>query len=188
MTDIEKANAQEDVRLYELAFNLVPTLEDKIDVAFEGIKNHITKNGGTVTADSAPALIDLAYTMAVSVDAKKQKYNQAYFGWVKFTALPEQLAALAEELDGELDIIRYEIFKTVPEAATSAQDVAQAINSKETLADEEESDDSDDSDETEESTSDEVDTEETKEDTSKEATEDEKKVDEAIDELVEDEE
>jgi ribosomal protein S6 len=127
MSETETANAQADARLYELGVNLVPTLEDKIEAAFENIKSIITSNGGAITADSKPALIDLAYTMGKNIDSKWYRYNTAYFGWVKFTAEPSKLAELKEEFDVDGSILRYMILNTTAEAATSAQDLADAI-------------------------------------------------------------
>lgn len=127
MSETETANAQADTRLYELGVNLVPTLEEKIEAAFENIKSIITTNGGAITADSKPALIELAYTMGKNIDSKWYRYNTAYFGWVKFTAEASVIAELQEEFDLNGDILRYMVLKTTPEAATSAQDLAEAI-------------------------------------------------------------
>lgn len=129
MSETETANAQADARLYELGINLVPTLEGKIDAAFEGIKSIITNNGGTITADSKPALIDLAYTMGKNIDSKWYRYNTAYFGWVKFTAQGEAVNDIKEELDVEADVLRYMVLKTTPDASTESSAVAQAIGS-----------------------------------------------------------
>lgn len=127
MSENETANAQGEARLYELGINLVPTLEGNIEAAFEKIKGYITSNGGSVTADSKPALIELAYTMGKNVDSKWYRYNTAYFGWVKFTAQGEALADIQEELDAEADVLRYMIIKTTPDASTDAVAVSQAI-------------------------------------------------------------
>lgn len=127
MSENETANAQGEARLYELGVNLVPTLEGNIDAAFETIKGYITSNGGAITAESKPALIELAYTMGKNIDSKWYRYNTAYFGWVKFTAQGEALAAIKEELDVEGNVLRYMIVKTSPDASTDASAVAQAI-------------------------------------------------------------
>lgn len=128
MSETETANAQAEPRLYELGVNLVPALEDKIEAAFENIKSIITSNGGEITADSKPALIELAYTMGKNIDSKWYRYNTAYFGWVKFTAQPEVLTQLQEVFDVDASILRYMLLKTTPEAATTAQQVADAIH------------------------------------------------------------
>jgi len=129
MSETETANAQADARLYELGINLVPTLEGKIDAAFEGIKSIITKSGGAITADSKPALIDLAYTMGKNIDSKWYRYNTAYFGWIKFTAEGSAVNDIKEELDTDAEVLRYMITKTTPEASTESSAVAQAIGS-----------------------------------------------------------
>jgi len=129
MSETETANAQGDARLYELGINLVPTLEGKIDAAFEAIKSIITKSGGEITADSNPVLIKLAYTMGKNIDSKWYRYNTAYFGWVKFTAQSSAIADIKEELDVDAEILRYMIIKTTADASTEASAVADAVAS-----------------------------------------------------------
>ena len=180
----------ETTKLYELGVNLVPTLEDKTQEEFESLKQLIEKKGGKVGAFSDPVSIPLAYTMAITIDSKKQKYDTASFGWIKFTAAPEVIADIKEDIDLNLNVLRHVILKTTEEANTDAKDVAEVLADNPDV--EEDSDNKDKEEEkadeeakeggAEEKTGEVV---EIDEEAAKKAEEADQKVDEAIEELVE---
>jgi ribosomal protein S6 len=103
----------EDTRTYELAYMLVPTIsESEVTEKVTDLKNAITVVEGSVASEGAPEFIDLAYQIEKNVKSKKMKWNQGYFGWIKFTAAPEKLEALKKAYDGNLDLMRYMLIKT----------------------------------------------------------------------------
>ena len=103
----------EESRTYELGFILVPTIsESEVDAKVAELKAAITAVEGTVGAEGTTEFIDLAYRIEKNVKSKKMKWSQGYFGWMKFTAAPEALAALKKVLDGNLELMRYILVKT----------------------------------------------------------------------------
>lgn len=103
----------EETRTYELGFILVPTiLESDVDQKVAELKAAVTEAGGTVGAEGTTEFIDLAYRIEKNVKSKKMKWNQGYFGWMKFTAAPESQAVLKKVLDGNLELMRYMLVKT----------------------------------------------------------------------------
>ncbi len=103
----------EENRTYELGFILVPTiLESDVDQKVAELKAAVAEAGGTVGAEGTTEFIDLAYRIEKNVKSKKMKWNQGYFGWMKFTAVPESQAVLKKALDGNLDLMRYMLVKT----------------------------------------------------------------------------
>jgi ribosomal protein S6 len=106
----------EDTRTYELSFILVPTVpESEVDQKVAELKSAITALQGTIGAEGTTEFIDLAYRIEKNVKSKKMKWNQGYFGWMKFTAAPEALEALKKVLDGNLELMRYMLIKTSAE-------------------------------------------------------------------------
>lgn len=100
-------------RVYELSFLLMPTVaEDEVAGHLEAIKKIVTDNGGLPIADGEVDFIDLAYEMRISVDNVWQKFNQAYFTWMKFDITPEKVAVLNELLSDYDTIIRYLLIKS----------------------------------------------------------------------------
>lgn len=106
----------EENRTYELGFILVPTVsESEVEAKVAELKAAIVAVEGTIGAEGTTEFIDLAYRIEKNVKSKKMKWNQGYFGWMKFTAAPEALAALKKVLDGNLDLMRYMLVKTSAE-------------------------------------------------------------------------
>jgi len=103
----------EDTRTYELGYILVPTiLETEVATAVETLKATIASVEGTVLSEGEAEFIDLAYQIEKNVKSKKMKWNQGYFGWIKFTAAPETLEVLKKAYDGNLELMRYMLIKT----------------------------------------------------------------------------
>ncbi len=103
----------EENRLYELGYLITPTTPEG-DVAAEVavLKKAIETVAGSISSEGGPEFIDLAYTIQKSVASKNMKWDQAYFGWMKFNADPSALEALKKALDGNKNLIRYILVKT----------------------------------------------------------------------------
>lgn len=100
-------------RTYELGYILVPTVpEAELVAQVTELKNAIAAVDGSVTSEGEAEFIDLAYQIEKNVKSKKMKWNQGYFGWIKFTAAPEAQEALKKALDGNLELMRYMLIKT----------------------------------------------------------------------------
>jgi len=59
--------------------------------------------------------------MSRLIDNKKQKFNSAYFGWVKFETTPSQAKTIKEMLDKDEKLIRFILIKTVRENTMSVK-------------------------------------------------------------------
>lgn len=104
-------------RIYELGYLLLPTIEgEKIPAVYGDLKDLITSNfKGEVISDDMPKMMNLAYTMLKVTNNVRNKYDTAYFGWIKFTMDTEQILKLKSQLDLDPQIIRFMILKTVKE-------------------------------------------------------------------------
>lgn len=104
-------------RIYELGINLLPSIvADDVPREFGNIKAIIEKNGGAFIAEDMPKLRPLAYALSKVVGTKREKFNDAYFGWVKFEADSEQILSIKKDLETEGSILRFLIVKTVRES------------------------------------------------------------------------
>ncbi|OGI76516.1 hypothetical protein A3C57_01485 [Candidatus Nomurabacteria bacterium RIFCSPHIGHO2_02_FULL_33_12] len=104
------------VKVYELGYHLIPTLaEEEIPQYVNKIKDLLDSYGAVIISDESPKRIDLAYTMHPSVKNKKQKYNKAYFGWIKFETDTESIEAFKKSIDDIDEIFRSLIIITVRE-------------------------------------------------------------------------
>jgi ribosomal protein S6 len=168
---IESVQDERDAKLYEFAFHLVPKMtEEEALKSFTDIKNEFIASGATIKNESAPALLNLAYQMEITVESVKNKYNQAYFAWIILEATGEQILKVKEEIKLRTDILRSLLITTKNDSPVPTADVAKALSNDDDDAVAEEI--------VEEAAVVEV------EATEAEVSEDEQKVDEAIDKLV----
>lgn len=101
-------------QIYEVGFLLIPTI-DEADLAkeFALIKGVLEKQEVAFISESTPKLQVLAYQMRKKLNAVYQKYNNAYFGWIKFEGSAEVVANLKKALDANLSVLRHLIILTV---------------------------------------------------------------------------
>lgn len=105
MAEIEK---NDDTNLYELSFLIIPEIaEEHLPAELEKIVSVVERHGGAVTLRDNPKLRGLAYTIERSSGGKRQKFNQAHFGWLKFNAVSTSIPEIAKELTTNHNIIRH---------------------------------------------------------------------------------
>jgi ribosomal protein S6 len=93
---------------YELAFHVLPTIaEGEVQTVFDRIKADITKLGGTLKEEEAPARFDLAYEIPKFLEGRNRKFKSAHFGWVRFDIEANRVAEINEMMDGGKEILRY---------------------------------------------------------------------------------
>lgn len=103
---------EEDIetRGYELAYLLLPsTQEDKLEEEIGKIKGFIEKAGGKTASEKPPKKIEIAYTMSVQIKGRKQRFDEAYFGWVRFEAASDSIAGIHEDMREENGVLRFMI-------------------------------------------------------------------------------
>lgn len=102
--------------VYEIGYLILPTVaEDKLAPEVTKLKEALDTVGATVVSDEYPVLISLEYEMVKRIETKNNKFNQGYFGWIKFDAKPEDIAKLKKLFDGNKVILRYILITTVKE-------------------------------------------------------------------------
>lgn len=114
----------EIIQVYELGYHIVPTIpEEHVPEEVTKIRDIIEKKKGIVIADEHPRHTKLAYEMTKMIANKKYKYNEGYFGWIKFQMEPQAAVALKKDLDDNDNVIRFLLIKTVKENTMSPKKV-----------------------------------------------------------------
>lgn len=109
-------NEHTEPRVYELGYHLVPTIaEEQIPQVSGAVRGMIEAVSGTIIAEETPVFIDLAYQIVKTVEHKHKRFNDAYFGFIKFEAGPEGIATLEEALKKDDNVLRYLVVKTLKE-------------------------------------------------------------------------
>lgn len=103
-------------RIYEVGYLLLPTFsEEEMLVVYNNLKQLVSNLGGEIISDEIPKMISLSYTMFKVIKNIHNKFNSAYFGWVKFEMSADKIGELKKKLDIDSDFIRFLILKTVKE-------------------------------------------------------------------------
>ncbi|MFA5997363.1 MAG: 30S ribosomal protein S6 [Candidatus Paceibacterota bacterium] len=132
-------NEHTEPRVYELGYHLVPTLAvEQIPGASGAVRGMIEQISRDIIAEELPVFIDLAYTIVKTVEHKNKRFDNAYFGWIKFEANPEGIATLEEALKKDDNVLRYLVVKTIKEntfiakkftaAKVKEEEVAEIVN------------------------------------------------------------
>ncbi|MBI2048336.1 MAG: 30S ribosomal protein S6 [Parcubacteria group bacterium] len=105
-----------DAVVYEIGFHVLPTIaEGDVEGVIARLRALIEKEGGAFIAEGAPQRVSLAYPMAVWNNGSWTKYDEAYFGWLKFELDASHIAALEEACKADKSILRHLLIKTVRE-------------------------------------------------------------------------
>ncbi|MEX0651940.1 MAG: 30S ribosomal protein S6 [Candidatus Paceibacterota bacterium] len=112
----EVENEDIDPRVYELGYHIISALsEEEAPREASAIKDFIKEKGGIVLSEEAPKHIELAYPMYRTQGGKKEKFETAHFGGIKFEIDPTDVSLIKDVLDANNNILRHIIFKTVRE-------------------------------------------------------------------------
>lgn len=112
MQKIQHEDKEVELVSYELGYHLVPSLgEDDLALRVGELVKLATANGGTLIAEGYPQSFVLSYTMKRLRGGKWEKYDTAFFGWLRFSAPAETVVALKEALDHSEHVVRYLLIK-----------------------------------------------------------------------------
>lgn len=105
-----------DNLVYEVGFHLLPII-DESSVPTEALKirSIIEENEGIIISEEASKMVALAYDISKAVDTKRQKFNKAYFGSIKFEMDPSKILSVKNKVETLPNVLRSLIIKTVRE-------------------------------------------------------------------------
>lgn len=99
---------EQEIASYELAFHILPTVtEGEVPEVTQTLKALITKAGGTISDEEAPAHFELAYEIEKYLEGKYRRFQTAYFGWVRFSLTPAAIAEVVEAVEGDKHVLRH---------------------------------------------------------------------------------
>lgn len=100
--------------VYEVGFHIVPTVaEGDVGAVVDKIRKAL--GDSEIIAEGAPVRMHLTYVIERATQGKREKYAEAYFGWIKFAAPREMVQALATMLQGTNEVLRHLLIETVRE-------------------------------------------------------------------------
>jgi len=104
-----------DNTVYEIGMLINPNLSQQgAEKTVENIKDTLTKNSASVISEGEIVEIDLAYQVITKIASKNERFNEAFFAWVKFEVAPSKVQDIKAEVDKiKAEVFRYLIIKTV---------------------------------------------------------------------------
>ncbi len=110
-------NIREDaLKVYEIGYHLVSSLpREKVADVATALKNVLSKKGASIIGEEAPELIPLSYTMIKKIGTANHRFDQAFFGWVKFELSTKEIEEVKKTFDIHPDVLRYLLITTVKE-------------------------------------------------------------------------
>ena len=124
MQDAGKEPENKDINLqvYEVGYLLAPTIsEEDLPVVYGNLKELVASLDGEIISDEMPKMTNLAYSIQKVTTNVRNKFNTAYFGWIKFAIEPEKVLEIKKKLDLDANFIRFLMLKTVRENTIAAK-------------------------------------------------------------------
>lgn len=117
-----QANSPKETRpIYEIGFHVVPDVDEAgaAKVA-QTIRAAIEKGDAEIISEAAPSRMRLSYTIERATAGKREKYNESYFGFIKFGTERENIPALEQLLRTNREVLRYLLVETTREDLVNA--------------------------------------------------------------------
>jgi small subunit ribosomal protein S6 len=105
-----------DSRVYEISF----IFDNKLDEGTalkkaETLKQTIATLGGSFISEEAPYMRELAYEMIRVQSNINVRFNEGYFGWIKFELGGEKVKELEKGIKLDEEVVRHLVVRTVAE-------------------------------------------------------------------------
>jgi len=109
--------SKSESKVYEIGYLLVPSIPaEKVGEQASAFYSILEKNSAVILADESPSLISLAYEMDKSTGGgSHQRFDEGYFGWVKFSCSPSVVEEIRKAIDQNPNILRTLAISTVSE-------------------------------------------------------------------------
>lgn len=113
---VDAASEEAVSRVYEAGYQISPSVkEEELEQVVGTARGVVERSGGSFISEGAPAMMKLAFSSVAREGGKQVEYDRAYFGWLKFEALPEIARELEDALRANPLILRSIVFRTLRE-------------------------------------------------------------------------
>ena len=105
-----------DSRVYEVSYFFDNKIEESAVLAkVDALKKSIATLGGSFVSEEAPYMRETAYEMIRVVNNVNIRFNEGYFGWIKFDLSADKVKIFEKTLKDDEEVVRFLIVKTVAE-------------------------------------------------------------------------
>ncbi|MDE1967238.1 MAG: 30S ribosomal protein S6 [Patescibacteria group bacterium] len=103
--------------VYEIGYLLIGSIpEEQVPAEADRLRKMVADSSSSILAEEAPHQQALAYTMQrKTVSGSYERYDRAYFGWIKFEAEPSKVEALKKAIEAAPSVLRMLLISTTRE-------------------------------------------------------------------------
>lgn len=107
--EMEENLNEKEPKIYELGYLLSPLVAEDVlaDTVNTVLRQPIEATGARIVSETHPAMRPLAYKVAKEFAGKTNRYSDAYFGAIRFTARPSAIAKIKEVMDRSELVLRF---------------------------------------------------------------------------------
>lgn len=114
MTDINETIV--DNRVYEISFIFDNNIDEEAALKKgDALKQSIATLGGSFISEEAPYMRELAYEMIRVQNNVNIRFNEGYFGWIKFELSGDKVKEFEKAIKLDEQVVRYLVVATVRE-------------------------------------------------------------------------
>lgn len=105
-----------DNRVYEVSYIFDNKIEESSALKkADALKQSIATLGGSFVSEETPYIRELAYEMIRVVNNVNIRFNEGYFGWIKFEMTADKVKEFEKTLKTDEEVVRYLVVKTIKE-------------------------------------------------------------------------
>jgi ribosomal protein S6 len=109
-----KSDKEDAVKVYEIGYLLVSSIpQEKVADNVAELKAVLAKKGANIIGEETAEFTPLAYTMIKKVGAANIRFNEGYFGWVKFDLPTSEIENVKKAFEEHVNMLRTLIISTV---------------------------------------------------------------------------
>ena len=113
---MDESHKDERLPVYEIGYLIAGVPEERVAAEAEALKGVVAAAGGAAIAEEAPRNEQLAYTMRKkTVSGSYDKYDSAYFGWVKFELASDKIEGVKKAIEAMPSVLRILVITTIRE-------------------------------------------------------------------------
>lgn len=111
---VASTQANDSTPVYEIGYHVVPTVGDEgIPAVVDAIRAAL--KDAEIISEGFPQKVSLAYVVERATQGKREKYAEAYFGFIKFATDRDSLVAFTAKVATMPQVLRHLIIETVRE-------------------------------------------------------------------------
>ncbi|MEY2664641.1 MAG: hypothetical protein RIT04_449 [Candidatus Parcubacteria bacterium] len=102
------------IKVYEIGYLLVSSIpKEKVAENVSALKDIIIKKGAKIISEEAPEFTTLAYTMVKKIGAANHRFNEGYFGWIKFDLAASEIESVKKAFEEHVNMLRVLVITTI---------------------------------------------------------------------------